>query len=218
MEGKAPFTVTLGLRWSLFSPPWETNKFQVSPTTNLNTFYQNRGAEAEQGIPSNQDPLVAFDWSGPANGKPGYYNWDTKDFGPRVAFAWAPRFSSGLLGSALGENKTSIRAGFGMVYDRFGEGLVDDFNQNGSFGLSTGLSNPAVTNGVYVSGLTDIHTIPTPTWGAPRRIPVTANFPPAAARSLSGNLPDRHVYIGSSIDAGLKTPYAYTFDLRSPVN
>ena len=214
---KPTFTVTLGLRWSLFSPPWETNKLQVSPTTNLNTFYQNRGAEAEQGIPSNQDPLVAFDWSGPANGKPGYYNWDTKDFGPRVAFAWAPRFSSGLLGSALGENKTSIRAGFGMVYDRFGEGLVDDFNQNGSFGLSTGLSNPAGYETACTSPrLTDIHTIPTTDLGCasanPPMSPTTIFLQPPPA-VFPETFPTGTFYIGSSIDAGLKTPYAYTFDL-----
>src|SRR6267154_755659 len=97
---KPTLTVTLGLRWSLFSPPWETNKLQVSPTTNLNTFYEKRGAEGVNGIPSSTDPLVSFDWSGPANGRSGYYNWDKKNFGPRAAFAWAPKFSSGILGKA----------------------------------------------------------------------------------------------------------------------
>ncbi len=212
---KPTFTMTLGLRWSLFSPPWETNKLQVSPTTNLNTFYQNRAIEASQGIPSNQDPLVSFDWSGPANGKGNYYNWDHKDFGPRLAFAWAPKYGSGLLGALLGENKTSIRAGFGMVYDRFGEGLVDDFNQYGSFGLSTELSNPAGYETICTSPrLTNIHTIPTADLGcaATNTSPTTIFLQPPPA-VFPETFPTGTFYIGSSIDAGLKTPYAYTFDL-----
>jgi hypothetical protein len=204
---KPTFTVTLGLRWSLFSPPWETNKLQVSPTTSLDQFYLNRGTEGANGIPSSNDPLVSFDWSGPANGRSGYYNWDKKDFGPRVAFAWAPKFSNGLLGSVLGEGKTAVRAGFGMVYDRFGQGLVDDFNQYGSFGLSTELSNPAGFETVSSAPrLTDIHTIPTTdNLGTP----IFLTPPPAI---FPQTFPTGTFYIGSSIDKGLKTPYAYTFD------
>jgi hypothetical protein len=32
---KPNFTVTLGRRYSLFSPPWETNGLEVTPTTSL---------------------------------------------------------------------------------------------------------------------------------------------------------------------------------------
>src|SRR6266404_4480648 len=205
---KPTLTVTLGLRWSLFSPPWETNKLQVSPTTNLNTFYENRGAEGANGIPSSTDPLVSFDWSGPSNGRPGYYDWDKKNFGPRVALAWAPKFSNGLLGSLFGAGKTSVRAGFGMVYDRFGQGLVDDFNRNGSFGLSTQLSNPAGFETVSSAPrLTDIHTVPT----TDRNGNTILLQPPPAV--FPQTFPTDTFYIGSSIDKGLKTPYAYTFDL-----
>jgi hypothetical protein len=42
----------------------------------------------------------------------------TKNFGPRVGFAYSPNYSGGLLGRLFGENgKTSIRAGFSMAYD-----------------------------------------------------------------------------------------------------
>ncbi len=42
----------------------------------------------------------------------------TKNFGPRVGFAWAPDYTSGLLGRIFGSNgKSSIRAGFSMGYD-----------------------------------------------------------------------------------------------------
>jgi len=204
---KPTFTVTLGLRWSLFSPPWETNKLQVAPTTNLGTWFQARANAGANGIPSNQDTPVAFDWSGPANGKPGYYNWDKKDFGPRVAFAWAPRFSSGFLGNVLGEGKTTIRAGFGMVYDRFGQGIADDFSQRGSFGLSTQLANPAGFLSPYnAPRLTSINSIPTTDLNKNQ---IFLSAPPAV---FPQTYPSGNFAIAHSIDAGIKTPYAYTLD------
>ncbi len=202
------FTATLGLRWSLFSPPWETNKLQVSPTTNLDQWYQTRAKEANSGTASNNDPPVAFDWSGPANGKPGYYNWDKKDFGPRVALAWAPRPSGGLFHSLFGEGQTSIRAGFGMVYDRFGQGIADDFSQNGSFGLSTQLSNPAGFLSPYNSPrLTSVNTIPTKDLNGNQ---IFLQAPPAV---FPQTYPSGNFAIAHSIDSNLKTPYAYTIDL-----
>jgi hypothetical protein len=205
---KPTLTVTLGLRWSLFSPPWETNKLQVSPTVNLDNWFLNRGTAAANGQPSSNDPLVAFDWSGAANGKPGFYNWDKKDFGPRVAFAWAPRMSGGLLGDIFGESKTSIRGGFGMVYDRFGQGLVDDFNAYGSFGLSTELTNPAgFQTPSSAPRVTGINTVPTTDLN---NNPILIQPPPAI---FPQTFPTGTFYIGSSIDQGLKTPYAYTFDM-----
>jgi len=211
------FTVTLGLRWSLFSPPWETNKLQVSPTISLDQFFLNRAVEGAQGLPSNQDPLVAFDWSGPANGRAGYYNWDKKNFGPRVAFAWAPRFQGGLLGDLFGEGKTAVRAGFGLVYDRFGQGLAEDFSQYGSFGLSTELTNPAgFETPCTAPRVTSMHTIPTTDLGCastdPPTPPTTVLLQPPPA-VFPETFPTGTFYIGSSIDRGLKTPYAYTFDL-----
>jgi hypothetical protein len=42
----------------------------------------------------------------------------TKNFGPRLGFAYSPNFNDGLLGKVLGrDGKSSIRAGFSMAYD-----------------------------------------------------------------------------------------------------
>jgi hypothetical protein len=206
---KPTFTVTLGLRYSLFSPPWETKGLQVSPTINLGQWFQNRAFEGANGIPSNLDQPVAFNWSGPANGgHGGFYNWDYKNLGPRVAFAWAPNRSSGLLGSLFGSGKTSIRGGFGIVYDRFGQGLVDYFDRTGSFGLATTLTNKAAFETVSsVPRLTDIHTIPTvDNNGNQIFLPApTANFPvPFPAGNFTAT---------TGLDASIKTPYSYTIDL-----
>ena len=39
--------------------------------------------------------------------------------------------------------KTSIRGGFGVYYDHFGEGVVNTFDREGSLGLTTLLENPS---------------------------------------------------------------------------
>ena len=161
---KPSFTLTLGLRYSLFSPPWETTGLQVIPNVYMSQFFADRGNEGAAGLPSSNDTPITFDFGGKANGKPGYYNWDYHNLGPRVAFAWAPHFSGGFLGDLFGGGKTAIRGGFGIVYDRFGQGIIDDFDSSGSFGLSTTLTNPAAVQTVSSAPrVTDIHTIPTPT-------------------------------------------------------
>jgi hypothetical protein len=205
---KPSFTLTLGLRYQLYSPPWETNKLEVCPDQNMGKWFLNRGAEGANGIPSSADPLVSFNWCGPANGTGNYYNWDPKDLGPRVAFAWAPRMTDGLLGSLLGEGQTSIRGGFSMVYDRFGQGIADDFSQFGSFGLSTELTNSAAIQTVSSSPrLTDIHTVPTTDNNG------NVIFLPAPPSTFPQTFPTGTFSIGSTIDQGVKTPYAFTMDL-----
>jgi Carboxypeptidase regulatory-like domain len=204
---KPTLTVTLGLRYNLYSPPWETNGLQVSPTTNIGNWFLNRAQEGANGIPSNNDPLISYNWSGPANGTSGYYNWDLKNLGPRLAFAWAPRMNDGLLGTLMGEGKTSIRGGFSMIYDRFGQGIADDFSQYGSFGLSTELENPAASQDVSSAPrLTSVHTIPTvDNNGNPIFLP----SPPAV---FPQTFPTQTFFIGSTIDKNLKTPYSYSMD------
>jgi len=205
---KPTVTLTLGLRWSLFSPPWETNGNQVSPTPGLGQWYLQRAAAGANGMPSNQDQTLVFNLSGPANGKPNFYNYDYKDFAPRVAVAWAPSMSDGILGAVFGQNKSSLRAGFGMVYDQMGQTIVDDFNQYGSFGLTTTITNPAGFQTVACAPrLTEsINSIPQTDCNGNSIKPGPP--PPFPAPFPTGNFAIAH-----GIDSGLKTPYAYTFDI-----
>jgi len=210
---KPTLTVTLGLRYSLFSPPWETNGLQVAPSPNLGSWFNQRASNMLSGIPSSTDPAISFNLAGPANGgKPGYYNWQYKDFGPRAAFAWAPQGLSGLLGSLFGEGKSSIRGGLAMVYDRVGESLINTFDSNGAFGLSTQLSNPAGGESVAAAPrVTNMNTIPT--------TDANGNYIllPAPPGQFPQTFPDTLSSGGFAITWGLdntiKTPYAYTLDL-----
>ena len=197
-------TLTLGLRYSLFSPVWETNGLQVCPSPSLGQWFSARASAGASGTPSSQDLPLQIDWCGPANGKKGYWNWDFGNVGPRIAFAWAPNKSVGFLSKVLGSgNKSSIRGGFGMVYDRFGQGIVDEFSSN-SFGLTTSLSNPIQPLN-SLPRLTSVNVIPPsllqPTPGAPS-FPET--IPTMQALGASN--------YGSSLDTSLKTPYSYDLD------
>jgi Carboxypeptidase regulatory-like domain len=201
---KPNLTLTLGLRYSLFSPIWETNGLQVCPSPSLGQWFAARAAAGASGIPSSQDAPLQVDWCGAANGKRGYWNWEYGNLGPRLAFAWAPNKTQGFLGKLLGSgNKSSIRGGFGIVYDRFGQGIADEFSGN-SFGLTTSLTNP-ITNLNSLPRLTSVNVIPAsllqPAPGAP-------SFPETIPTMQSLGASD----FGDSLDTSLKTPYSYTLD------
>jgi hypothetical protein len=206
---KPNLTLTLGLRYSLFSPPWETNGLQVGTTFSLGDWFNDRGQGMLQGLPSNAQPLVTYELAGPANGKPGYYNWDYHNFAPRVAFAWSPDASSGLLGALFGgKGRSSIRGGFGIVYDRVGESLVDTFDQNGSFGLSTSLNNPSdFETSTIAPRLTSMNAIPAMDYAG------NPILPAAPAGGFPQTYPTGTGAITWGIDNNLKTPYSYTLDL-----
>jgi hypothetical protein len=208
---KPNLTVTYGLRYSLFSPPWETNGNQVGPNVNLSNWFAERGQNMLQGIGSNAAPLISFNLAGPANGQPGFYNWDYKDLAPRLAIAYSPSAQSGLSGALFGgPGKTSIRAGAGIVYDRVGPQLLATFDQSGSFGLSTLLTNGAgIVTPATAPRITGLNTIPTT--GTDGTVlfapPPVSTFPQTFPSTGTGSFA---VYWGN--DQNLKTPYAYTLD------
>jgi len=209
---KSNLTLTAGLRYSLFSPPWETNGVQVAPNISLSDWFNIRANNAAKGLPSSAAPPLSFNLAGPANGKPGFYDWDKKDFGPRLAVAWSPNPSNGLLRSVFGgPGKTSIRAGAGIVYDRLGPALLATFDGNGSFGLSTALTN---TGGVQdpstAPRITGLNTIPTTdnNGGLLFAPPPTSTFPQTFPTGTA--VGSYAVYWG--MDNKIRTPYSYTLD------
>jgi Carboxypeptidase regulatory-like domain/TonB dependent receptor len=214
---KSNLTLTLGLRYQLYSPPWETNGEQVTPNRSLSDYFNARGLGMLQGQPSSEQCCLSFDLGGPANHAPGFYDWDTKDFGPHVAFAWSPRAQGGFLRSLFGDgDKTVVRGGFGMVYDRIGPELLATFDANGSFGLSTTLTN---TGGIETPAtapratcLVGASCIPTvDLTGMPLLAPAPpATFPQTFPSGLNGDTGSYAVYFG--MDNKLKTPYSYTLD------
>ena len=223
-------TVTYGLRWVLDAPPYETNGYQVAPCvaaasggcvpgSNAATWFASSAALANAGQPANNAGEITFVLGGPKNHGPGLWNWDHKDFSPRIAVAWAPDTGDGLLSKILGKkDQFSIRGGYSITYDHFGIAIVNSFDQHGSFGLSTLLGNSAgsvtVNNAprftCLIPGSSGQSCLPTPCpslngpgclFGAPP----AGGFP---------NTPSNQAFaINWGLDQSVKTPYTHMFNL-----
>lgn len=183
-------TITYGVRYSLLQTPYETKGQQVTPTIDTHAWFQKRESEALAGRV--YEPDLSFAPSGKFYGKPGFYPQNKANFAPRLAFAYSPN------------NKTSIRAGAGIYYDHFGEGLINTFDQNGSFGISSAVTNPAGVQTFQGSPrYTGAHNIPKGINNT--TFPATTAFPYVA--------PQGNFAITWGIDSKVKTPYTESFDL-----
>ncbi len=199
-------TLTYGLRYSLLQPPYETTGNQVSPTVNMHQWFTNRWKDMLTGTVNQPD--LTFDTSGQANGKKPYWGWDYHNFAPRLAIAYSPHAASGFLHTLFGDaGKSSIRAGYGLYFDHFGEGVVNTFDRQGSWGLTTTISNPAGVNTVDSSprftGLQGVGNLP-PSPGAP--VPHGFPYTPSTDPNTYG------LAIAWGIDDNLRAPYSHVVD------
>lgn len=200
---KPNLTVTAGVRYSYFTPPWETNGLQVRPVPSFSQFIDLREANMLRGLPSSDAPRISFDLAGKANNKPGFYDPDFNNWAPRVSVAWSPS-GSGFLKRLFGESRTTVRGGYSLVYDRIGHGIAASFDSSGSFGLATSLSNPAnQQNESTAPRFTGVFNVPTVdrTGRVMLRPAPPGGFPQTPPFGLEA--------ITSSIDDGLTTPYSH---------
>lgn len=202
--------ITGGLRYSLLQPPYEANGNQAAPNISIGDFFAKRAQAMEKG--EVYAPEVQFVLSGQANGKKPYWNWDYKDVAPRLALAYSPHPDSGWLHSLFGgAGKSSIRAGYGIFYDHFGQGIVNTFDRNGSFGLTTTETNPyGIQDPDCAARFAGLFALPQGTFcgqdmtgTAPVGFPVT---PPSGVDAPGGFA----IYWG--MDDRLKTPYSHVLD------
>jgi hypothetical protein len=230
---KPNLTVTYGLRWSLFPPPWEVNGFQASPTcvaavnpvtgcpsgsSNLGAEFNQNVKNMKQGLGYDATPLVSFILGGPANHGPGWYHFEKSDFSPRISVAYSPRPQGGWLKSLFGEgDKTVLRGGFSKVYDRAGMQLLNTFDANPPGGLGATLQNPCCIFGyddaAHVPRITNINVIPT--CGPVDNCSDPANqlfFTPPPPGAFPQTPSSTLQAITWGIDQSMKTPYAYAFD------
>jgi hypothetical protein len=205
--------LTGGLRYSLLQPPYEKNGNEVAPSISLNSWFKGRDTAMLQGNTSR--PTVSMDLSGQANGKAPYWAWDYKDLAPRFAFAYSPHASTGIMHALFGSaGKSSIRGGYGLYFDHFGEGIVNSFDKNGSFGLTTQLVNPAGSQDVDCTPrLTGLFILPpanTTFCGQEVVGPPPAAFPGTVTPPGGTDAGSFAIYWG--LDDKLKTPYSHVVD------
>ena len=211
-------TLTLGLRYSLERPVYETNGFQVGTgllsnsgtctPTSMSSFFSQRIAASAQG--NNFISPICVNLAGPANhGKP-MYNWDKREFQPRVAFAWSLNGGDGFLGRLVGHTGTTVlRGGFAITNDNYGQALAVDFDLNNTLGFTSSdqipvntysTDNPNTLAPLFTGFNMDIRSLPNIT------VPANLQFPLAQPSDYSEQ-------IQSSINSNLTAPRNYVWNL-----
>jgi hypothetical protein len=200
------FTLTLGLRYSLERPVYETQGFEVQPAIPLGTYFQDRLAAAAQG--NNFVAPVVINRSGPVNGGKPLYNWDKTEFQPRIAAAWSPGYSRGLLHALFGDaGKSVVRGGFALVNDAYGQALAVDWDLNNTLGFTSNFTTPANTYDTVGSNLAplfsgfnqDVRSLPKVV------VPGSLKFP------LSQPI-DEGERIETGVDSNLRAPKEYVWN------
>ncbi len=204
-RARSNLTLSYGVRWSTSTPVYEANGVQVAPTPKLGDFFDQRVAGSNTGKPFNG--LISIDRAGKANNRPGYYQQDWNNFAPSVSAAWSPRFKNGLLNGIFGENKTTLRGGFRITYDRFGSALAVAFDQLSTLGFLSTQQIAANTYNVSTRLAPQFTGFGQSIRNLPRlTIPGQLKFPLQTPD-------DEDQRIEQSLDAALKTPYNYSFNL-----
>jgi len=120
---KPTFTLTYGLGWTLEMPPVEQLGRQVElvdqagQQLDVEAYLKARQNAALQGQVYN--PELGFALVGNTGGGQKYpYNPFYGAFSPRIAAAWNPSYSEGLLGRIFGQGKTVVRGGYSRIFGR----------------------------------------------------------------------------------------------------
>ena len=188
--------VTAGLRLSLDPPVYERQGYQTSAQQSLEDWYNQRGALAAQGLPQSQAPRITYVLAN--KGGRDLYPFQ-KDLAPRISLAYAPEASSGIAKWLFGgPGKTSIRTGFGMFYDIFGQGLIRSADST-ALGFSTSLQNAANQTVATSYRYQGFYAVP-------------ASILPAAPK---GGFPQPQpdiFQITNGVDDKLKAPYTMNLD------
>jgi hypothetical protein len=180
-------TITLGLRHSILQTPSETSGQEITPTVNTHSWYEEREDAAVQG--RIVEPDLSFSPSGPYYGKPGFWPKSKDNIAPRFAIAYSP------------DPKTSIRAGAGIYFDHYGEALINNYDQHGSFGVSSQITNPASKYQAETA----------PRFTSRTTLPFN-NGVGAATESFPNTPADYNALISTGLDSRIKTPYSESLD------
>jgi hypothetical protein len=205
-KARSNLTITLGLRYGLSRPVYETQGFQAKPDVSLQEYFDKRVAAAQNG--QNYTDPIKIVLAGPKNKAPGFYELDKNNFQPRVSVAWSPNFQSGWLSKLFGkEQDTVLRGGFSITNDYFGQALAVNFDGNNQLGFS---SQRNISANTY-----NVTTNPAPLYTGPgQSIRTLPGIIAPGALSFPQQQPqDDQRRIQGSLDSNLKSPINYSWNV-----
>ncbi len=191
-------TVTYGLRYSLMPPVYEADGVQISSNISLGDWFNKRGELMQQGRSQKEAGLITYVLANSPEGRP-LYDYHKKNLAPRISLAYSPQGSDGLSKFLFGgPGRTSIRAGWGMYYDLFGQGIMRAFDST-AFGLSTSLTNSSgqITS-LTAPRFTGFYDVPAQLVRAAPSLKFPVQQPVSGAGSFA---------ITNSVDDRIKPPY-----------
>jgi hypothetical protein len=195
------FTITYGVGWQIDTPL--DDRFNKSLA--VNCFVP---GEQSKVFPTAPAGLVFP--GDPGCNSAGGVKTKFKDFGPRFGFAWSP--SGSILG---GVGKTSIRAGYGIYFNRTEEELALQNLTSPPFSLSSsGIGNVGGSPG-FANPFTTINATPVTVNGAvspAQTIPNQYPFTPPAAGSTVDFTPFEPFSI-TAFDPRFAVPYSQNYNL-----
>ena len=214
-------TLTYGLSYMLEMPPYELNGQQVITTDitgeplSVETYLAQKKRAALAGQVYN--PTVGMALVRNAGGGLKYpYHTFYGGLSPRIAAAWNPSYSDGILGKIFGKGNTAIRGGYSRIYGRLnGVKQIMSLVNNPGIGqpinclgasrdgqcLGTNGTDPTTAFRIGTDGMTAPMPTLTPTLPQPY-------FPGVGANPMSGD--------GAGIDPGFKPSRSdqFTFSIQ----
>jgi hypothetical protein len=216
---KPSLTLTYGLAYGWQTPYTEKlgrGMVLVDASTNKpidgRKFLDAKKAAALQGV--NYNPTIGYE---PYQklGLSGMWNTDWSDISPRASVAWSPSADSGFQGKLLGVNKTVIRAGYALVYDRLSGGLISHvLGVPGFYQSPTSLTPACDSSGTAGAGCNASSSDPAI---STFRVGVDGNVPVPPLITPSGTLPfvpdvNQGGVVNDPIDPNFKQGRNHMFD------
>lgn len=207
-KARPNLTITLGLRYGLSVPVYETQGYETVPSIVLSDYLQTTIDRMNAG--SNYRDPISVRLAGKINGKDSIYPMDKDNFQPRISVAWSPEFEGGFLGALFGKKTESVfRGGFAITNDYFGQQLATNWDGANTLGFSSSANinvntynittNPAP---LYTGPSMSIRSLPNLT------IPGTLTFPQTAPFTSPGT-----GKIETSLDQNLVSPINYSWNV-----